>query len=162
MGAKGLKKTLAIETASAGVHGGKHSLKITVNKDSHESGGLFTRLKKGRDQLFARMYIKFAFDYQYESHTGFMMTASTDKTPWFNGSAGIVPRGDDRFSGTLEPEPAGGEKPPGHWTLYSYWHEMKGRWGNNLGSKNQIHVPRDQWICIELMLKANSTPQKPG
>jgi len=158
---KRLKKTISIDSGDNNAHGGKHSLKIVVSEESFESGGLLTRLKKGHDQLYARMYIKFAVDYQLESHTGFMLTASTDKTAWFNGHAGIVPKGNDRFGGTLEPEPIGGGDPPGNWVFYSYWHQMQGRWGNRLANvKNSVRVVRDRWTCIELMFKANTEPEK--
>jgi len=160
VGAKGPDRTLAIVSDPENVHSGRYALQIVVGPDTRESGNLFARLKPGYDQLYARFYIKFAEDYPYESHTGVGLAATKETTPWPVGRAGIVPRGDERFHGTLEPEPGRPwGPPPGFWCFYVYWHEMKGRWGNVFRSDPLTPVVRGRWICAELMFKANSTPE---
>ncbi len=158
-GAKGEDKTLTIVSDAAHVHSGRHALEIAVTEASRESGNLFARLQPGYDQLYGRFYIKFDKDYPYESHTGLSLTATTETVPWPMGKAGIVPKGDERFGGMLEPEPGDWTSPPGFWCFYVYWHEMKGRWGNVFQSTPPTPVVRDGWICCELMFKANSTPE---
>lgn len=157
-GAKGDDKTLDIVSDPAHVHSGKHALEILVTETSRESGNLFARLKPGYDRLYARFYIKFDKDYPYESHTGLSLKATTETVPWPMGKAGIVPKGDDRFGGMLEPEPGDRSSTPGFWCFYIYWHEMKGRWGNVFQSSPPTRVIKDRWICCELMFKANSAP----
>ena len=158
-GAKGEDKTLAIVSDPAHVHSGKYALEVLVTEASRESGNLFARLQPGYDQLYGRFYIKFDKDYPYESHTGLSLQATNETFPWPMGKAGIVPKGHERFGGMLEPEPGDWKSPPGFWCFYVYWHEMKGRWGNVFQSTPPTPVLRDQWICCELMFKANSTPE---
>jgi len=158
-GAKGEGKTLTIVTDPANVHAGEHALEILVDESTRESGNLFARLQPGYDRLYGRFYIKFAEDYPYESHTGLALNATTETVPWHMGKAGIVPKGDDRFGGMLEPEPGDRSSTPGFWCFYIYWHEMKGRWGNVFQGDPPTRVEKGRWIACELMFKANSTPQ---
>lgn len=158
-GVKGDDRTLDIVSDPAHVHSGKHALEILVTETSRESGNLFARLKPGYDRLYARFYIKFDRDYPYESHTGLSLGATSETVPWPVGKAGIVPKGDERFAGMLEPEPGDWKSPPGFWCFYVYWHEMKGRWGNVFQSEPPTPAVRDRWICCETMFKANSTPE---
>ncbi|MBM3501704.1 MAG: hypothetical protein FJX74_23875 [Armatimonadetes bacterium] len=56
--------------------------------------------------------------------------------------------------------------PPGQWSFYCYWPEMKisadGRyWGNALRPAEPAIVPKGRWQCVEIMLKLNSTPDAP-
>ncbi len=157
-GAKGEDKTLDIVSDPAHVHSGKHALEILVTETSRESGNLFARLKPGYDRLYARFYIKFDKDYPYESHTGLSLGARKETPPWPVGRAGIVPTGDARFGGMLEPEPGDRSSTPGFWCFYVYWHEMKGRWGNVFQSDPPTRVEKDRWISCETMFKANSAP----
>jgi len=158
-GATGEGKTLSIVSDPPQVHSGKYGLEVLVNESSAESGGLFARLKPGYDQLYGRFYIKFDRDYPYESHTGLALDATNEDAAWPIGKAGIVPKGDERFGGTLEPEPGDWKAPPGFWCFYVYWHEMKGNYGNVFQSDPPTPVARDQWICCEMMFKANSKPE---
>jgi hypothetical protein len=54
--------------------------------------------------------------------------------------------------------------PPGVWSLYTYWPEMKisadgHYWGNCLSPARQVPVKRGKWICVELMVQLNTTPE---
>jgi len=158
-GAKGKDKTLTIVTDPVNVHAGKFALEILVDESTRESGNLFTRLEPGYDQLYGRFYIKFAKDYPYESHTGLAMGARKETAPWPVGRAGIVPTGEERFGGMLEPEPGDRSSTPGFWCFYIYWHEMKGRWGNVFQSTPPTRVEKGRWVSCEMMFKANSTPE---
>ncbi len=54
------------------------------------------------------------------------------------------------------------------WDYYCYWHEMgasppRGNtWGNSFLHDPQLKVKREEWICVELMLKLNQPGQRDG
>ena len=87
-------------------------------------------------------------------------------TPWPNPKAGSRPNGDDRLAILIDPVGFYGRyPPPGVWTMYSYWSEMKSSadgkyWGNVLAPVKPTPVKRDRWICVELMIQLNSAPEK--
>jgi hypothetical protein len=84
-------------------------------------------------------------------------------TNWPQGGAGERPRGDERFTVGIEPWGQHGKWPaPGGWNFYPYWSEMKASgdrkyWGNAIPPVSPALIPRDQWQCVEIMLKCNTT-----
>jgi hypothetical protein len=90
-----------------------------------------------------------------------------DKWSGFGG-AGVKPEGSGRFSTAIEPWGNWGRwTAPGRWHFYSYWHEMEASrdgkyWGNSFGVPAAPVIPRDQWICVEFMLKHNSPGSRDG
>jgi hypothetical protein len=138
------------ETPSAS--SGLHSLKIKNN------GHLYTHFK-GIDTLFARFYVKFHKKTGYPHHL-VSFQADSKPTPWPKGGAGRAPEGDEKFTVAIEPFGLRGRAdPPGIWTFYSYWHDMTGGWGNRAYESFEQINP-DQWNCVEVMIKANSAPDK--
>lgn len=135
---------------------GRRALRIVDN------GHLMTRTR-GVDTMFARFYVRFHPKIGYVHHFVHLM-ADRYPTPWPKGGAGNRPAGDRRFTTGIEPQGAWGKfPPPGKWGFYSYWHEMKGRgpgqyWGNTFRPEEQELIPAGRWICMEVMLKANSKP----
>jgi hypothetical protein len=76
------------------------------------------------------------------------------------GGAGETPPGDAKFSTGIEPTGRWGKyPPPGVWNFYSYWHEMKTKWGSVFFGKEEPIEP-GRWYCVEVLLKANSHPEK--
>jgi len=123
-------------------------------------GHLFTHTR-GVDTMYARFYVKFHKKTGYLSHL-VILAADRLPTPWPKGGAGTTPPGDSGFCTNIEPtgrNQGRGFAPPGIWQFYTYWHQMKSKWGSVFfGKKEQIQTGR--WYCIEAMLKANSAPDK--
>ncbi|MHC4641191.1 MAG: alpha/beta hydrolase fold domain-containing protein [Planctomycetota bacterium] len=143
---------------------------ITLSEDIHthspgnrsihisKNGHIFTHTK-GVDTMFARFYVKFHEKTGYVHHFVHLVADRTP-TPWPKGGAGETPPGDAKFSTGIEPTGSWGKfPPPGIWNFYTYWHEMKTKWGSVfIGNEEQIQPGR--WYCVEVMLKANSSPDK--
>jgi hypothetical protein len=144
--------------------GGKRSLQMTSTLGENTGGHLYKRLPREVETAFARFYVKFADDVQYVHHF-VHMGGYRPATDYPQGGAGERPRGDDRFTMGIEPHGDHGRfKPPGAWTFYSYWPEMKisadkRYWGNAIPPVDPALIPRNQWQCVEVMLKCNSKPE---
>ncbi len=122
-----------------------------------ENGHLFTHTK-GVDTFFVRFYVKFHKKIGYIHHFVHVVADRTP-TPWPKGGAGETPPGDAKFSTGIEPTGRWGKfPPPGVWNFYTYWHEMKTKWGSVYNGK-QEQIQPGRWYCIEVMLKANSSPK---
>jgi hypothetical protein len=140
---------------------GKRSLQLTATLGENSGGHLYTRLPRDVDMAYARFYVKFASDADYIHHF-VHLGGYNPPTPWPQGGAGERPKGDERITVGIEPFGSYGRFPaPGLWNFYAYWHEMKisadGKyWGNGLRPAQPMLVPRDQWQCVEIMLKLNS------
>lgn len=127
---------------------------IHISKNGH----LFTHTR-GVDTMFARFYVKFHERIGYVHHFVHLV-ADRAPTPWPKGGAGETPAGDAKFSTGIEPTGRWGKyPPPGVWNFYTYWHEMKTKWGTVFDGKQEPIQP-GQWYCVEVMLKANSSPDK--
>ena len=130
------------------------------NKSIHitDNGHLFTHTK-GVDTMYARFYVKFHKKTGYVHHFVHLVADRTPK-PWPKGGAGETPPGDAKFSTGIEPTGRWGKyPPPGVWNFYTYWHEMKTKWGSVFFGKEEQIEP-GKWYCVEVMLKANSSPDK--
>jgi len=131
---------------------GNRSIHISRN------GHLYTHTR-GADTMFARFYVKFHEKIGYVHHFVHLVADRTP-TPWPKGGAGETPPGDAKFSTGIEPTGRWGRyPPPGVWNFYTYWHEMKTRWGTVFDGKQKPIQP-GRWYCVEVMLKANSSPDK--
>ena len=126
-------------------------------------GHLYTHTR-AVDQMHVRFYVKFHEKHGYMHHHVFLI-ADREPTPWPKGWAGKKPSGDYHFSTAIEPRTDWGKiPPPGAWNFYSYWQEMKPDgighyWGNQFPAGTDV-IPRGEWICVEAMVKANSSPEK--
>lgn len=142
---------------------GKRSLRVTATFGHDNGGHLFTPLARGVDLAFARFYVKFPADAGYVHHFVWM-GGLNPVTRWPNPKAGTRPEGGDRFSVGIEPwGERGRHSPPGVWSFYVYWPEMKisadGKyWGNGLRPVKDPVVPKDRWQCVEFMIRMNSKP----
>jgi len=158
-------KVLAWSTDQPRASRGKRSLQITSTLGENTGGHLYRRLKREVDTVFARFYVRFADDAQYVHHF-VHLGGYRPSTSWPQGGAGERPVGDERFTVGIEPWGNYGKlPPPGGWYFYSYWCEMKvsagGKyWGNAIPPSRPALVPRNQWQCVEVMLKCNTTPDK--
>jgi hypothetical protein len=146
---------------------GKRSLQMTGTLGQDTGSHLFTVFEEGLEEAFVRFYTRFAPDHGYEHH--FVCLGGYEpSTPWPDPKAGTRPAGDDRVMVFIDPVGRYGRyEPPGAWTLYTYWPEMKisadGRyWGNCLWPAKPALVPRGRWICVELMVRLNAPEQRDG
>jgi hypothetical protein len=144
---------------------GRHSLQSTATLGKNTGGHLYRRLPEGFDKLHVRYYVKFPENSGYVHHFT-ALGGYHPPTDWPQGGAGTAPRGDDRIYIGIEPHNDYGRvRPPGHWSFYNYWHEMKrsadGRfWGNAISPQQLLLVPKNRWQCVEVMAKLNSAPDQ--
>ncbi len=157
------KDAEAVSITSEGAHAGTHALSIAADLSRNTGGYLFKRLPAGEDVLFVRFYVKFPNPVEYVHHF-VHLTADDPPRKFPLGGAGVCPDGGRRFSTAIEPFGFGGRFPaPGAWQMLAYWCEMgiasDGKyWGNQFEPDPPLPVTADAWTCVELMLKANSTP----
>ena len=174
---RGLKEGHAKRTIDPALaHSGTGAMQFTaVAREGKESGAGATAWfgPQGHDRLHLRLYLKFAADYDQGNlnHTGGSLAAVAGTDRWAGmGSAGIRPRGDDRFNSRFEPWCDWRRlPPPGYLFLYTYWMDMtRDRdghfWGNMLGpeGKGPLRSPRGRWICLEHMIRANDVGKANG
>lgn len=156
-------RVLALE--SGGPTGRGRCLRMTATPGENTGGHLYKRLPREVDTLHARFYVRFPGDAAYIHHF-VHLGGYRPATNWPQGGAGERPRGDDRVTVGIEPYGERGRwAPPGIWTFYAYWHEMRqsadGRyWGNSIRSDPPAVAPRGRWQCVEVMLKLNSAPDR--
>lgn len=166
-------KILAFSTDVPAESAGKRSLQMTATR-GHDSGGhLFKVISPGQDMLFVRFYTRFAPDYGF-CHHFVRIRAMIDPLPYPLGQISKQPS--HRWCGTdIEPlrvSQFGGlampTSPPGVWALSSYWPEMRSWQGPGGTSfypdlfepQKRVAVARGRWICVEVMVKMNSSPDK--
>lgn len=149
---------------------GTRSLRVTATMGENNGGG-FTKWFNSSEQIFIRFYTKFDPTCDYVHH---FCTLRANKSLQGNdrwsgfGGAGELPDGTKRFSTAIEPTGNWGRwPPPGQWNFYSYWHRMKpspdGKyWGNSFRPETQPNIERDQWTCVEIMLKHNTPGEDNG
>lgn len=157
-------QVLSWNTDQPNASSGKRSLQMTSTLGKNTGGHLYRRLPREVETVFARFYVKFPGDAQYVHHF-VHMGGYRPATNYPQGGAGDRPRGDDRFTVGIEPYGDYGRFPaPGAWTFYAYWPEMKisadkRYWGNSIPPVKPAIIPREQWQCVEVMLKCNSKPE---
>jgi hypothetical protein len=155
----------AIEIVEGGPSGKGKCVQITATLGKNTGAHLYKMLSPGLETCHLRFYVKFEKEHDYIHHFVHLV-GYNPPTRWPQGGAGERPRGDERFSTGIEPWGDWGKyPPPGAWNFYSYWCEMKrspdGKyWGNSFAPKDPPRVERDKWICVEVMLKCNSAPDK--
>lgn len=159
-GGKVLAFTGDVPEASAGAH----SLRVTATSGENDGGHLFRLLKPGYDRLHLRFYAKFGA-YNGFNHHFVSLGGEVDPPPYPVGRAGL--RAISRFNSGIEPA---GSPPPGAWHFYSYWPDMRS-WQNEDGTGTSFYgnsftpeapavVPRGRWVCVEIMLKMNTSPEE--
>jgi hypothetical protein len=162
-------ETISIEEGAAtGVVGNKIA-NYTVTRGKNETAELYKAfIRKGWDQVYLRFYTKFAEDHPGLHHF-VSLRGSTLAQPAPSGKAGQLPV--DEFSITID---IAAFPRPGNWYFYASWPEMRswqtpegvpdGRdnpyYGNIIPPPESVDVPRGEWVCVEIMVKMNTTPDK--
>ncbi len=123
---------------------------------------LYRPLKSEYDKLHVRFYVRFDSDCA-PIHHFFHVGGYHPVTAWPQGGAGTRPHGDERFSTGVEPFGNNWQ-----WDFYTYWMEMRGSpprgqcWGNSFIHNPLLRVKRNQWQCLELMMKMNDVGDTNG
>jgi hypothetical protein len=149
---------------------GTRSLQMTATRGENAGGELYKTFDPGWDEIYLRFYTKFAEDHGSYHHF-VALRGFKDPLPYPMGGAGQRP--ENHFSVTIEPTRSQNTEyaPLGIWQFYAYWPEMRswqspegepdGRdnpyYGNSFRPENPFGVPRGEWICVEFMVKLNST-----
>jgi hypothetical protein len=155
-----------VEIVDAGRNGGKCA-QVTATMGANTGGYLYKMLDRGLDTAHLRFYVKFEPEHEYIHHFVKFM-GYNPPTRWPQGRAGTKPNGSDFFSTGIEPWGRNGrETPPGLWHFYTYHMDMKASrdgkfWGSHFDPDPPVKVVRDQWICVEMMLKCNTPGQADG
>lgn len=142
---------------------GKQSLLITQIAERGTGGDLYRRLGEGYDQLYTRMYVKFADDCEPVHHFGTCVGGNQPATRWPSVRAGQPTQGDKSFWIGIEPF---GER--WQWDYYAYWCEMRGSpprgatWGNSFIHNDELKVRRGAWTCLEMMVRMNDVGDTNG
>ena len=149
---------------------GKRCLRVEAELSKNTGGGM-TKWFESAETVYVRFYARFDQKSDFIHHFVTLRANKSlqggDKWSGFGG-AGLIPKGEGRFSTALEPWGNWGKnKPPGKWNFYSYWHEMKpapdGKyWGNQFIAAGQEEIKKGEWICAEFMLKHNTPGKKNG
>ncbi len=142
---------------------GKQSLLMSQLAEKGTGGDLYRRLDDGYDKLFTRMYVKFADDCQSVHHFGTCVGGNNPSTRWPSVRAGQPTDGDKSFWVGIEPFGKNWR-----WDYYTYWCQMRGSpprgqtWGNSFIHDDTLQVRRDEWTCIEVMVKLNDVDDTNG
>ena len=134
---------------------GSQSLMMTYKPGENTGGHLYKMFPEGYDSLFARFYVKFSANHS-KVHHFVHMGGYNPPTTYPQGGAGVKPEGNERFTTGIEPL---GNK--WSWDFYAYWMHMRGYadpdyfWGNTFHPDPPAPINRDEWICVELMMKVN-------
>lgn len=128
----------------------------SVGGGVNDGGHLYRLLSPAvTDTVYVRYYIKYPSNSVFH-HSGIWIGGAYPATPWPNPQAGVLPNGTDRFMAAAE------QNNVTHlFDHYNYWMGMHpdGRgdyWGNFLLNNPSIQAPRDQWVCVEHMVKLNN------
>lgn len=149
---------------------GTQVMRVTATLRENTGGGA-TKLFQPSDPLFIRYYVKFAPDCDYTHHQVRIRANKglTGRDKWSGfGQAGLRPDGVGRFVTGVEPWGNHGKTPPpGRWSFYTYWPDMKAApdgkfWGNQFLPADGTDIPRDRWICVEVMIKHNTPGEQDG
>lgn len=166
-------KVITISANVSPASAGRWSLQMTATREQNTGGHLFKVISPGQDRLFVRFYTRFAPDCGF-CHHFVRIRAMIDPLPYPLGQISKQPS--HRWCGTdIEPlrvSQFGGlavpTSPPGMWALSSYWPEMRSWQGSGGTSfypdlfepQKRVAVARGRWICVEVMVKMNSSPDK--
>ena len=148
-----------------GGYGGGKCVEITARLGRDTGAHLYKMLGKGLDTCHLRFYVKFEKGHDYLHHFVHLV-GYRPGTRWPQGGAGVRPDGAKRFSTGIEPWGDWGKfAAPGAWHFYSYWCDMKrsrdGKyWGNSFAPTKPLLVACDRWVCVEIMLRCNTAPNK--
>jgi RNA polymerase sigma-70 factor (ECF subfamily) len=158
---------MRLDSERSAVSSGAHALAITlpqaqVEKSQWMFGPHLYGHTRGVDRMHVRFYVKLHERHGSEA-TLFNLVAERVPTRWPNGEEGVRPDGALRFSSVVRMrDDSVRAAAPGPMGLYSYWHDMSADgagqyWGKDFSSESDP-IPRGRWLCVEVMVKANSDP----
>lgn len=155
---------------------GRWSVQMPMERGKNHGGDAIEWFMPGADAVYARVYVKFSPDYQYNHH--FIWLGANQRTNKWSafGKAGLKPNG-TYYSTGMEPWFAWGKNPsPGEVNLYTYYldmepdRKMNKYWGNGFfppgpgkGTPASEHryIPKlNEWQCWEFMIQANTAPDR--
>ena len=155
---------------------GRWCVQMPMERGKNHGGDAIQWFRPGADAVYARCYVKFSPDYQYNHH--FVWLGATQRTNKWSafGKAGLKPNG-TYYSTGMEPWFAWGKNPPpGEVNLYTYYldmepdRKMNKYWGNaffppgpdkgNAAGASRVIPKLNQWQCWEFMIQANTAPDK--
>jgi len=153
---------------------GRWCVQMPMERGKNQGADAIKWFMPGADAIYARFYVKFSPDYQYNHH--FVWLGANQRTNKWSafGKAGLKPDG-TYYSTGMEPWFAWGKNPPpGEVNLYTYYLDMEpdGKmnkyWGNGFfppgpdkgkaAGESRVIPPLDQWQCWEFMIQANTAP----
>jgi hypothetical protein len=166
-----------IEITDENPNFGKFAVHVPMHRGKDHGGDALKWFMPGVDKVYARTYVKFSADYQYDHH--FLWLGASQRTNKWSafGKAGLKPNG-AYYSTGMEPWFAWGKNPPpGELNFYSYFLDMEpdphmpGKyWGNSFfppgpergkaAGPGRVIPALDKWQCWEFMIQANSAPDK--
>jgi predicted amidohydrolase len=155
---------------------GRWCVQMPMERGKNHGADAIKWFMPGADAVYARFYVKFSPDYQYNHH--FVWLGANQRTNKWSafGKAGLKPNG-TYYSAGMEPWFAWGKNPPpGEVNLYTYYLDMEPDrkmdkyWGNGFfppgpgkgmaAGKDRVIPPLNQWQCWEFMIQANTAPDK--
>jgi predicted amidohydrolase len=155
---------------------GSWCVQMPMERGKNQGGDAIKWFMPGADAVYARFYVKFSPDYQYNHH--FVWLGANQRTNKWSafGKAGLKPNG-TYYSTGMEPWFAWGKNPPpGEVNLYTYYLDMEPDrkmdkyWGNGFfppgpgkgsaAGKDRVIPTLNQWQCWEFMIQANTAPDK--
>ena len=137
------------------------SLLITHEGGKGTGGQLYRRLPGDLQKVFARWYVRFDQDCWDIHHFGTHLGGFAPSTPWPQGGAGERPDGHKRFTSGVEPYGRNWT-----WDFYTYWQGMRRHgdgnfWGTPfLEGITKPKAEKGKWVCVEMMMELNSSPEK--
>src|SRR5262249_53213976 len=155
---------------------GRWCVQMSMERGKNHGADAKKWFMPGADTVYARFYVKFSPDYQYDHH--FVWLGANQRTNKWSafGKAGLKPNG-SYYSSGMEPWFAWGKNPPpGEVNLYTYYPDMKphrkrDKFGGNgfsppgpkkgrAATPARVIPPLNQWQCWEFMVQANTAPDK--
>jgi predicted amidohydrolase len=155
---------------------GRWCVQMPMERGKNQGGDAIKWFMPGAEAVYARFYVKFSPDYQYNHHFVWL-GANQRNNKWSAfGKAGRKPDG-TYYSTGMEPWFAWGKNPPpGEVNLYTYYldmepdRKMNKYWGNGFfppgpgkgtaAGPSRVIPPLNQWQCWEFMIQANTAPDK--
>jgi predicted amidohydrolase len=155
---------------------GRWCVQMPMERGKNQGGDAIKWFMPGADAVYARLYVKFSPDYQYNHH--FVWLSANQRTNKWSafGKAGLKPNG-TYYSTGMEPWFAWGKNPPpGEVNLYTYYLDMEPDrkmdkyWGNGFfppgpgkgtaAGPARVIPKLNEWQCWEFMIQANTAPDK--
>ena len=155
---------------------GRWCVQMPMERGKNHGADAIKWFMPGANAVYARFYVKFSPDYQYNHH--FVWLGANQRTNKWSafGKAGLKPNG-TYYSTGMEPWFAWGKNPsPGEVNLYTYYLDMEvdrkmdKYWGNGFfppgpdkgkaAGESRVIPPLNQWQCWEFMIRANTAPDK--